>query len=124
MTASARKPVRRLKTYTAETGSVYQYYFVGQRRALPGQAPGIEYIFDVSSGRKVTFAVSVFLHDRAVESWAATHGRPLGEAERYAAAKMRLLRGFDECPDLVAAGRSLLLDGELLDRLLAELGVD
>jgi hypothetical protein len=42
--------VRRIKTYTAETGFVYQYYFVGKREALPGaeEGPACEYIFDVT----------------------------------------------------------------------------
>ena len=54
--------VRRMKTYTGEPGYVYQYYFVGKRPALPGEseAPASEYVFDVSSDRKTTYAVSVF----------------------------------------------------------------
>ena len=42
--------IRRLKTYTGQTGYVYQYYFVGKRAALEGdaEAPSTEYIFDVT----------------------------------------------------------------------------
>src|SRR5438445_251084 len=45
---------RRMKTYTAETGYVYQYYFVGKREALPQapEAPAAEYVFDVTPDRK------------------------------------------------------------------------
>ena len=45
--------VRRMKTYTGQTGYVYQYYFVGKRDALPGapEAPATEYIFDIKIGR-------------------------------------------------------------------------
>ena len=55
--------LRRLKTYTGAQGYVYQYYFVGQREALVADpaAPASEYIFDVTSDRKTTFAVSILL---------------------------------------------------------------
>ena len=36
--------------------------------------------------------------DRALEMWAQAHGRELVEQEKYAAAKMRLFRAFDESP--------------------------
>ncbi|HET9695799.1 MAG TPA: hypothetical protein VFP40_02965 [Terriglobales bacterium] len=114
--------VRRLKTYTGETGYVYQYYFVGQRRAL--DSPATEYIFDVSADRKTTFAVSVFLLDHAITDWEAQHGRKLVDAERYASAKMRLFRAFDEIEKLMEQGRQLLIGPEEMEDLLATLGVD
>src|SRR5512138_1277572 len=102
--------VRRRKTYTGETGCVYQYYFVGNRPSLPqaAEGPATEYVFDVSSDDSRTFSVSVFLRNDAVEVWARSHGRGLTEAERYAAAKMRLLRGFDAIPNMLEHGRHLL----------------
>ncbi len=115
---------RRLKTYTAQTGYVYSYYFVGKRRALPGESPSAEYIFDVSPDRKMTFAVSVFVLDEAVAGWRNTHGRALNEAEEYAAAKMRLLQSFDEVDDVMGRGRRLTVDLESLEELLSGLGVD
>jgi len=118
--------VRRLKTYTAETGYVYQYYFVGKRPALPGDpaAPAIEFIFDVSSDRKQTFAVSVFLVDKAVFEWEGKHGRDLADVEHYAASKMMLLRAFDSIEDMMQQGRRLWIGPEELEELLAQLGVD
>jgi hypothetical protein len=116
--------VRRLKTYPAQTGFVYTYYFVGKRRALATEAPAAEYIFDASPDRKVTFAVSVFMLDSAVAAWGQRHGRPLREAEEYAAAKMRLLRCLDEVEDVMGRGRRLQVDPAELEELLAELGVD
>ena len=116
--------LRRLKTYTAQTGYVYQYYFVGKRRALPGEVPAQEYIFDVSSDRKTTFAVSVFVHDAAVESWVSAHGRALREPEEYAAAKLRLQRAFDEITDMRAGGRRQAIESADLEDLLAGLGVE
>jgi len=118
--------VRRLKTYTGETGYVYQYYFVGQRPALPqaAEGPATEFVFDVTPDRKTTFAVSIFLRHDAVRAWAQLHGRALTEAEQYAAAKLRLLRGFDETLNMLEHGRHLLIDAASLDELLAGLGVD
>lgn len=115
------KPVR-LKTYTSETGYVYQFYFVGKRRAL--DHPAAEYIFDVSSDRKVRFSVSVFVEDRAVDEWKQAHGRSLVDAELYAAAKMQLTRAFDEFDRMFDQGRQLLIDTAALEDLLSTLGVE
>jgi hypothetical protein len=119
-------PVRRVKTYTGAQGYVYQYYFVGQRPALPDdpEAPATEFIFDVTSDRKLTYAVSVFLPEKAVRAWAEKHGRPLTEAEQYAAAKLRLFRAFDEIEDMKTHGRRLTIDLGLLEEALASLGVE
>jgi len=119
-------PVRRLKTYAGAQGYVYQYYFVGKRAALAGdpEAPAIEFVFDVTSDRKLTYAVSVFLPDRAVAEWSAAHGRPLNDAEQYAAVKLRLFRAFDEVEDVRTHGRRLTIDRALLEEALASLGVE
>jgi len=117
-------PPRRIKTHSAQTGYVYEYYFVGKRRTLPGEPVGVEFIFDVSSDRKTKYAVSVFLTDDAVGEWASAHGRPLTDPEMYAAAKMRLLQGFDELEDMLHAGRRLTLDADRIGELLSGIGVE
>ncbi|MGA7217209.1 MAG: hypothetical protein WBX38_02785 [Candidatus Sulfotelmatobacter sp.] len=119
------KTVRRLKTYTSSQGYVYQYYFVGKRAALAGdpEAPATEFVFDVTSDRKLTYAVSVFLPEKSGSAWAAAHGRELTEAEQYAAAKLRLFRAFDELEDVMRQGRRLSVDGQLLEESLRELGI-
>jgi hypothetical protein len=116
---------RRVKTYTGETGYVYQYSFVGKRPALAAdpEAPAQEYVFDATSDRKITFAVSVFLKPEALAAWARTHGRELTPSEQYAAAKMRLLRGFDEVENMRDHGRRLLVHGENVESLLAPLSL-
>ena len=121
-----RMTVRRLKTYTGAQGYVYQYYFVGKRAALENdpEAPATEFVFDVTSDRKLTYAVSVFLPQRPVAAWAAAHGRPLNDAEQYAAGKLRLFRAFDELEDVKSHGRRLTIDGALLEEALASLGVE
>jgi len=118
--------VRRLKTYAGAHGYVYQYYFVGKRPALPDdpEVPATEFVFDVTSDRKLTYAVSVFLPEGPRAAWSEVHGRPLTDAEQYAAVKLRLFRAFDELEDMKAHGRRLAIDAALLDEALASLGVD
>jgi hypothetical protein len=118
--------IRRLKTYAGAQGYVYQYYFVGKRPALPNDpaAPATEFVFDVTSDRKLTYAVSVFLPEQAVAAWIASHSHPLSDAEQYAAAKLRLFRAFDEIEDLKGHGRRLIIDAPLLDESLTSLGVE
>jgi hypothetical protein len=123
---SPNPPVRRLKTYTGAQGYVYQYYFVGKRPALPDdpEAPATEFVFDVTSDRKLTYAVSVFLPDSGRDAWSKSHGRPLSDAEQYAAAKLRLFLAFDELDDMKSRGRRLTIDTEYLEKALASLGVE
>ncbi|MFZ0798165.1 MAG: hypothetical protein WCA13_04505 [Terriglobales bacterium] len=124
--------IRRLKTYTGSQGYVYQYYFVGKRLAAASDAhksdahrsEANEYIFDVTSDRKLTYAVSIFLPQQVVAAWAESHGRPLSDSEQYAAVKMRLFRAFDELEDMQAQGRQLRIDSLSLEESLASLGVE
>ena len=117
--------LRRMKTYTGGQGYVYQYYFVGKRAALADspEAPASEYIFDVTSDRKTTFAVSVFLPDDSVRNWATAHGRGLTDAEQYGAVKLRLFQAFDEIEDMLADGRRLVVSSDGLEKALDALGV-
>jgi hypothetical protein len=123
MTNDLLMTIRRMKTYTGGQGYVYQYYFVGKRATTSGGA-AVEYVFDVTSDRKTTFAVSVFLTERATRDWTVSHGRTLTEAEQYGAVKMRLFQAFDEIENMMADGRQLFVDSEALEQVLATLGVD
>jgi hypothetical protein len=118
--------IRRIKTYTGQTGYVYQYYFVGKRPALEcdPEAGSTEFIFDVTSDRKTTYAVSVFLRPEALEGWIANRGRVLSEPEQYAGVKLRLMQAFDEIPDMRNHGRRLRLEAEALAALLQSIGVE
>jgi hypothetical protein len=123
---SPDKTIRRLKTYAGTQGYVYQYYFVGQRAALgtDPEAAATEFVFDVTSDRKLTYAISIFLPEKSVAAWAAAHGRTLTDSEQYAAAKLRLFRAFDELEDVKTNGRRLVIDSTLLEEALASLGVE
>lgn len=117
--------VRRIKTYTGQTGYVYQYYFVGRRSALPQapECPAQEYVFDVTADRANYFAISIFLREEALRAWAAGHGRELTEAEQYAAVKMRLFDAFDEVADLINSSRRFDVGIEDLEYVLESLGL-
>jgi hypothetical protein len=126
MTEAPSPAPRRLKTYTGAQGYVYQYYFVGKRPALPDDpfAPAAEFVFDVTSDRKTTYAVSIFLPAKSVADWNTAHGRALSDSEQYAAAKLRLFSAFDELEDVKTQGRRLVTDSSQLDELLSTLGLD
>jgi hypothetical protein len=115
--------IRRLKTYTGSQGYVYQYYFVGKRPATDVSA-ATEYVFDVTSDRKTTYAVSVLLERSVVAAWGESHGRSLADSEQYAAVKMRLFRAFDEEENMQLGGRCLQVDLQSLEESLASLGVE
>ena len=105
---------------------MYQYYFVGKRPAPEDSSgnPATEYIFDVTSDRKTTFAVSILLEQNALQTWTQAHGRAPTEAEEYGAVKMRLFKAFDEIEDMLAHGRHLTVDAPTLEEAFSTLGVD
>lgn len=90
---------RRLKTYSAESGFVYQYYFLESqpRRRFWGRS-GTAFRFHVTSDRKNFFVVEVMVEEQALRVWERAHGRALVDTEQYAAAKMRLFQAFDATP--------------------------
>jgi hypothetical protein len=107
----ARKPlpltgtpaVRRLKSYSAQSGYVYQYFYEGQRPFRSGGESGLEFVFTVSADRKTWQPVSVLVSEESLLSWEQTHAHPLSSPERYAISKMALFQAFDEraTPDLM-----------------------
>ncbi len=115
--------VRRLKSYTGQTGYVYQYYFVGKRPAMGEHAPGTEYVFDVSSDRHSYFAVSIFVQESALQAWAASHGRELSEPEQYATAKFSLFQAFDDISDLARSERRFAVTPETVENLVEALNL-
>jgi hypothetical protein len=123
METQRQTPIRRMKTYTGGQGYVYQYYFVGKRPANRSDGVATEFVFDVTSDRKTTFAVSVFLTEEATNAWAASHGRALTEAEQYGSVKVRLFQAFDEVENMMTDGRQLIINAEALEQLLSQLGV-
>lgn len=113
----------RVKSYTSETGYVFQYYFYEAQKSLRGLSPGREYVYMVSADRKTMFPIKVFIRHDAVRKWSQTAGRELTGTEEYAAAKMRLFQGFDEIEDFAASRPELTVDDSNLTELLAKLDI-
>ena len=85
-----------MKTYSAQSGYVYQYFYEGFRPFSAGTERGVEFVFSISSDRKSWNSTSVMVGDVAIESWEQSHARALSSTERYAVAKMALFQAFDE----------------------------
>ena len=90
-------PIRRMKTYSAHSGYVYQYYYEG-RRDLPSADPGVEFVFSISADAKNWKPANVHVSRAAISGWEQSHGRELSSTEQYAIAKMTLFQAFDERP--------------------------
>jgi hypothetical protein len=114
---------RRYKFYTGDTGVSYRYFLEACRPVVrpEGQGRGSDYNFVVMADQHPPFTLRVFVANRALEAWRAAHGRELDANEKYAAAKMRLFRAFDEYEHLVEARLSLVVDETNLEDLLAPL---
>lgn len=93
---SGAPAVRRLKTYSAQSGYAYQYFFEGKRPAGSGEDGGTEYVFHISADRKNWHPVAVLVSDAALRGWEAANRREFSATERYAIAKMTLFQAFDE----------------------------
>lgn len=88
--------VRRMKTYSAQSGYVYQYFYEGHRDFRASGDSGMDFVFSISADRKAWHETSVLLSDAAVQSWEQDNQRSLTPTERYAVAKMALFQAFDE----------------------------
>jgi hypothetical protein len=114
-------PVRpRRKTYSAETGYVYQYVYRGWRRSPGGDA--IEHVFHASREPTLTSLIQVRLMETAIAQCEQRLGRTLLNAERYAIAKMTLFRAFDETVDFARLSEAIVPNGEQMSECLAALG--
>ena len=119
--------VRRIKSYSAANGYVYQYcFFEVNRIPFKGGQAG-EFIYAISADRKTTFGVRVVVEQSALDDWARANGRALTSSEEYAVAKMRLFQAFDggDVPITAdaAAGVSLVVDESNLETLLQLLNI-
>jgi hypothetical protein len=119
--------VRRIKSYSAANGYVYQYYFYELNRiSVDGRAAG-EFVYAISADRGASFGLRIFVMQAALDGWAATNGRALTASEEYAVAKMRLFQAFDEgdVPQTAEAARGarLVVDEMNLETMLGLLNI-
>ena len=119
--------LRRVKSYSAADGFVYQYYFFEGKRAQRGGSPGGEFTYVVSIDRQSAFSFKIFVHQSSLDGWAARNGHALSSSEEYAVAKMRLFNAFDE--GAVKASpkgeppREVVVNETNLEELLGQLGI-
>lgn len=101
---------QREKTYSAQSGFVYQYLFLGLENGA--------HVFQVSADRQAYFPLHIVLPPEALAQCAQKMGSPLRWNEEYALAKMSLFRAFDSAahPDALRAPIHATL-GELLDAM-------
>ena len=116
--------VPREKIYSAQTGYVYRYFYLGHRPASRDGAAGAEYVFEAAADTKSSFQAPVFLADDAVAAWEQGHARPLTAAERYAVVKMALFQAFDERPDPSHMRAEVRVRATDIEALLEALGID
>ena len=119
--------VRRVKSYSAANGYVYQYCFYEVNRITHNSVPAGEFIYAISADRKTTFGLRIIVGQTALDSWAQGNGRALTSSEEYAVAKMRLFQAFDEGAVPLTAGAAaevcLLVDESNLEELLRLLNI-
>ena len=113
--------VRRVKSYSAATGYVYQYHFYEVQKLRRGLLSGTEYVYMVSVDRQKVFPLRIFIRQSAIQEWSQRVGREMTGTEEYAVAKMRLFQGFDEIEDLAATQAELVVDESNLESLLSQL---
>jgi hypothetical protein len=113
--------VRRIKSYSAASGYVYQYQFQDVHPAREGSEFGNDYVYYVSADRKTMFPVHIFVPRDSVERWSNQTGRTLTGTEEYAVAKMRLFQALDEVEDFASSRPKLKVDESSLTALLERL---
>jgi len=81
----------RMKTYAAESGYLYHYFFLGVEESKTH----LKYAFSISGDRKSWFVNCVAVELDSLHDWEREHGRTLIAGERYAIAKLTLFEAFD-----------------------------
>ncbi len=118
---------RRVKSYSAATGFVFQYYFFEVERVRRGAKEGSEYRYMVSADRQTQYPLQILVERSAVQDWNRRYGRELTGTGEYAVAKLRLLQAFDQDESLAQPPRGriaqLFVDETNLDEFLQQLDV-
>lgn len=119
--------VRRVKSYSAANGYVYQYYFYEVNRVRHSSGAAGEFVYVLSTDRTTTFKLRILVMEDALLAWAKRNGRPLTASEEYAVAKMRLFEALDQDqrfsgiqPDTEPA---VFVDESNLEQLLQQLNI-
>jgi len=120
---SGAPAVRRLKTYSAQSGYVYQYYFEGHRPFGSGDSRGVEFVFRISPDRKKWHTTAVLVSAAALRDWECSHERELSSTEQYAIAKMALFQAFDERAEPAQMHQDVQLRSADVEAIVETLGL-
>jgi hypothetical protein len=112
-----------MKTYSAQSGYVYQYYYDGHRPYRAGDDRGDEFVFTVSPDRKNWHASTVLVSEPALREWEQAHQRELTLTERYAVAKIALFQAFDERSDPTRLRDEVRVRAADVDGIIETLGL-
>jgi hypothetical protein len=112
-----------MKTYSAQSGYVYQYFFEGHRDYRASDDHGVEFVFTISSDGKTWNQASVLVSEPAVLEWQRAHTRELSLTERYAVAKIALFQAFDERPDPAQMRGEVRVRNADIDGIIETLGL-
>ena len=117
---------RRYKSYQAETGISYQYFFDARHAVVrpEGQGAGSDYEFVVIADQSPPFTLRVFVSERGLAAWREAHGRELDSNEQYALAKMALFHAFDASGNLRANALGTIVDETNVQDLLEPLNLE
>jgi len=110
------RPVRREKTYSADTGYVYQYFYEGYRESQRDGEEGIEHVFSVTSDRVSRFPIHIFVAHQVTVAWKESNDRELTPTEQYAVVKMTLFEAFDERTDFDGSARTINVSLENIEQ--------
>jgi hypothetical protein len=112
-----------MKTYSAQSGYVYQYFYEGHRDYRAADDHGVAFVFTVSPDRKAWHDASVLVSQLTIRSWEQSHGRELSLTERYAVAKIALFQAFDERPDPAQMRGEVRVRNADIDGIIETLGL-
>ena len=115
--------VRRLKTYSAQSGYVYPYFYEGHRRLAQPTPGAFEFVFRISADRKTWADLSVLVDESAIQAWEQAHARELSGTERYAIAKIALFQAFDERPAPAAMREAVRVRNADIEGIVETLGL-
>ena len=107
----------RLKTYSAQSGFVYQYMLAAEEHAGGAR----RYRFDLSANRGYHSFLTMELGDDVIQRWQQTRRRELSPTECYAMAKMKFFETLDSS-ELALAGNATVSISEVdMDSIAATL---
>src|SRR6266513_1257803 len=87
--------VRRIKSYSAADGYVYQYYFFEGNRAERHGRPGGVFTYVVSANRRTAAHVTIFGMQSVSNAWAEHYAPTPTSKEEYTGANVPPLRGLN-----------------------------